>query len=147
MGPGSVRPVAVTEQMEEYLETIYRLEEEGRVARTGEVAKHLGVAPPSVTDMLQKLERAGLVVYEPYRGVNLTDKGRALGKRQLERHRVMQAFLQEVCDMDHQAAHEAACEMEHSIPTELNDWMEAYLEERLGHPFDVSRKVREQIEG
>ena len=43
--------------MQEYLETIYRLEEEGQVARTGEIAKHLHVAPPSVTDMLQKLEK------------------------------------------------------------------------------------------
>lgn len=135
-----------TEQMEEYLETIYRLEEEGRVARTGEVAKHLGVAPPSVTDMLQKLEKAGYVVYEPYRGVNLTESGRAIGRSQLEKHRVMQAFLQEVCGMDKQAAHDAACDMEHFIPRALNDWMEGYLETRLGHPFDTSRKVKDQIQ-
>lgn len=131
--------------MEEYLETIYRLEEQGKVARTGEVAKQLGVAPPSVTDMLQKLEKAGLVVYEPYRGVNLTDAGREVGKHQLERHRVMQAFLQEVCGMDHREAHDAACDMEHFIPQPLNDWMEAYLLDRLGKPFDVSRKVKDQI--
>ena len=138
--------MVLTEQMEEYLETIYRLEEEGRVARTGEVAKHLGVAPPSVTDMLQKLEKAGLVVYEPYKGVNLTDSGRAVGRAQLEKHRVMQAFLQEVCGMPHQEAHKAACDMEHFIPAPLNDWMAQYLEGELGRPFDTSRKVREQIE-
>ena len=136
-----------TEQMEEYLETIYRLEEEGRVARTGEVAKHLGVAPPSVTDMLQKLEKAGYVVYEPYRGVELTPAGREIGRGQLEKHRVMQAFLQEVCGMAKQQAHEAACDMEHFIPAELNDWMEAFLAKRLGHPFDTTRKVKEQIAG
>ena len=63
----------VSEQMQEYLETIYRLEEEGSVARTGEIAKHLKVMPPSVTDMVQKLEKAGYVTYEPYRGVQLTE--------------------------------------------------------------------------
>lgn len=135
----------VTEQMEEYLETIYRLEEAGEVARTGEVARQLGVAPPSVTDMLQRLERAGLVVYEPYRGVNLTERGRAVGRAVLGRHRVMQAFLQEVCGMPHAEAHEAACDMEHSIPKELDAWMAAYLEQRLGRPFDKARKVRDQI--
>lgn len=137
----------VTEQMEEYLETIYRIEADGEVARTGAIADHLGVGAPSVTDMLQRLERAGFVVYEPYRGVQLTDEGRAIGRRQLEKHRVMQAFLQEVVGMPHATAHEAACAMEHTIPPELDAWMASFLEERLGHPFDVERKVKEQIEG
>lgn len=135
----------VTEQMEEYLETVYRLEEEEAVARTGRIAKELGVAPPSVTDMLQKLEKGGLVVYEPYRGVNLTEKGREVGRRILGRHRVMQAFLQEVCGMDHWEAHEASCDMEHFIPKQLDDWMAQYLEERLGRPIDRTRKVKDQI--
>ncbi len=136
---------AVTEQMEEYLETIYRMEEAGKVARTGEVARQLGVAPPSVTDMLQKLEKAGMVVYEPYKGVNLTDSGRVVGRRQLEKHRVMQAFLQEICGMTKDAAHDAACDMEHSIPDALDSWMRSFLEERIGRPFDTTRKVKEQI--
>jgi DtxR family transcriptional regulator, Mn-dependent transcriptional regulator len=131
--------------MEEYLETIYRLEEEGAIARTGEIARHLGVAPPSVTDMLQKLEKAGHIEYEPYKGAVLTPSGREIGRRQLEKHRIMQAFLQEVCGMGHKEAHEAACDMEHTIPPQLEGWMASYLTERLGRPFDTSRKVRDQI--
>ena len=137
--------MAPTEQMQEYLETIYRLEEAGQVARTGEIAKQLGVNPPAVTDMLQKLEKAELVQYEPYKGVQLTEAGREVGRTQLERHRVMQAFLQQVCGMDHQAAHDAACDMEHFIPVELDAWMAEYLERELGQPFDRARKVKEQI--
>jgi DtxR family Mn-dependent transcriptional regulator len=135
----------VSEQMQEYLETIYRLEEAGEPARTGEIARHLKVAPPSVTDMIQKLEKAGHVTYEPYKGVVLTASGRAVGKRTLEKHRIMQAFLQEVCGMDHREAHEAACDMEHTLPEELERWCEGFLNERLGHKFDTSRKVKEQI--
>jgi len=131
--------------MQEYLETIYRLEEDRLPAKTGEVAKHLAVAPASVTDMLQRLERAGLVTYEPYKGAVLTDEGRRLARQVLARHRIMQAFLQEVCGMEHREAHDAACDMEHTIPKPLHDWMEAYLEERLGRKFDTNRKVREQI--
>lgn len=131
--------------MEEYIETIYRLELDDKAARTGEVARELGVAPPSVTDMLQKLEKAGYVTYEPYKGVHLTDSGRAVGKRVLGRHRIMQAFLQEVCGMEHGPAHEAACDMEHSIPRELDAWMAAYLEKTMGRPFDRNRKVKEQV--
>ncbi|MES2155967.1 MAG: metal-dependent transcriptional regulator [bacterium] len=135
-----------SEQMQEYLETIYRLEEEGKVARTGDIAGHLGVAPPSVTDMLQKLQKAGFVDYEPYKGVVLTAAGRRVGRSILASHRVMQAFLQEVCGMDHRAAHEAACDMEHTIPAQLEAWMAAYLEQRLGHAFNTDRKVKEQID-
>lgn len=135
----------LSEQMEEYIETIYRLEVDERTARTGQVAKELGVAPPSVTDMLQKLEKAGFVTYEPYKGVQLTEAGREIGERVLGRHRVMQAFLQEVCGMDHRAAHEAACDMEHSIPKELDAWMAAYLEKEMGRPFDRHRKVKDQV--
>jgi DtxR family Mn-dependent transcriptional regulator len=135
----------VSDQMQEYLETIYRLEEDGQSARTGEIARHLHVAPPSVTDMLQKLEKAGLVQYEPYKGVNLTDAGRRVGRRQLEKHRIMQAFLQEVCGMDHKAAHQAACDMEHTLPPALEAWCTQYLKDRLGHAFDTTRKVRDQI--
>ncbi len=131
--------------MQEYLETLYRLEQTSVVARTGEIAKELGVAPPSVTDMIQRLEKAGFVDYEPYKGVALTPEGRDIGRRQLEKHRVMQAFLQEVCGMDHAEAHEASCAMEHTMPKALEDWMASYLEERLGKPFDTTRKVKEQI--
>jgi DtxR family transcriptional regulator, Mn-dependent transcriptional regulator len=135
----------VSEQMQEYLETIYRLEEDGQPARTGEVARQLEVAPASVTDMLQRLERSGLVTYEPYKGAVLTDEGRSLARQVLARHRIMQAFLQEVCGMPHREAHEAACDMEHTIPKPLHDWMSAFLEERLGRKFDTDRKVRDQI--
>lgn len=134
-----------SEQMEEYLETIYRLEVEGKVARTGEIAHHLDVAPPSVTDMVQKLEKAGFVKYEPYRGAVLTEPGRTLARQILSRHRIMQAFLQEVCGMPHREAHDAACAMEHTIPPALEAWMAEHLKQRLGRPFDVTRKVKEQI--
>ncbi|MGB0651776.1 MAG: metal-dependent transcriptional regulator [Thermoplasmatota archaeon] len=137
--------MAATEQMEEYLETIYRLEEQGSVARTGEIAAQLGVAPPSVTDMVQKLEKAGFVEYEPYRGVHLTETGRAVGQKILGRHRVMQVFLQEVCGMDHAEAHEAACGMEHWIPDALHDWMDGFLTERRGVAVDQEKRVADQV--
>ncbi len=138
---------AASEQMQEYIETIYRLEEAGEPARTGEIAKQLGVAPPSVTDMLQKLEKAAYVTYEPYKGAVLTDSGRRMARSIMSRHRIMQAFLQEVCGMGHREAHDAACDMEHAVPPALEKWMTAYLEKERGVPFDVTRKVKEQIKG
>lgn len=131
--------------MEEYLETIFRLEQTGTAAKTGTIAKQLDVAPPSVTDMIQRLEKSDYVTYEPYKGVRLTDAGREIGRRQLEKHRVMQAFLQTVCGMAHAEAHEAACDMEHTIPEPLEAWMAQYLQDAHGLSLDTARKVGEQV--
>ena len=144
---GSVKDSGVTEQMQEYLETIYRLEEAGEVARTGEIARHLELSPPSVTDMLQRLEKAGMVRYEPYKGVVLTEAGRSVGRRQLEKHRIMQAFLQHACGMEHREAHDAACDMEHTLPPQLEAWCAKYLEREMGQAFDTRRKVKDQMGG
>ena len=62
-----------TSNIEEYLQTLYTLEEEGEPATTTEVARRLGFAPPSVTEMLTRLAKEGYVLHEPYRGVTLTD--------------------------------------------------------------------------
>ena len=80
-----------------------------------------------------------------HEGLDVLPPSRRLGRRQLEKHRIMQAFLQEVCGMPHRAAHDAACDMEHTLPKELEEWCAAYLAKQLGHPFDVTRKVKEQI--
>ena len=52
--------------IEEYIETICVLEQRNGRAQTGMIATHLGVKPPSITEMLQKLERQGLIHYESY---------------------------------------------------------------------------------
>jgi DtxR family Mn-dependent transcriptional regulator len=95
--------------------------------------------------MILKLEKAGHVEYEPYKGVVLTPSGREVGKRTLEKHRIMQAFLQEVCGMGHHEAHEAACDMEHTLPPQLEEWCMQFLAKKLGKPFDTTRKVKDQI--
>ena len=53
---------------EEYIETVFMLEKKGGKAQTGQIAEHMDVKPPSVTEMLGKLQAEGLVQYEPYIG-------------------------------------------------------------------------------
>lgn len=108
----------ITESIEEYLEAIYRLCEQGGAATTTNVAKELKVAPASVTQMLKKLAKQRYLKYTPYRGVTLTSKGEKIGKEILRKHRVMEKFLGTL-GLPKSRVHKDACELEHHIPDDL----------------------------
>jgi DtxR family Mn-dependent transcriptional regulator len=63
-----------SESVEEYLEAIYSFNEKGERAKNQQLSERLRVSPPSVTQMIQRLAREGLVDYEPYNGAALTGK-------------------------------------------------------------------------
>ncbi len=83
----------LTASMEDYLEMIYRLSQENGYTRVNELADSLNVQPPSVTNMIQKLNKKNLLDYEKYGMIHLTDKGEKLGKYFLERHNAVKEFL------------------------------------------------------
>ncbi|MBQ3685045.1 MAG: metal-dependent transcriptional regulator [Candidatus Methanomethylophilaceae archaeon] len=103
---------------EDYLINILRLTENGSVAKTTELASYMGVSPASVSEMIKVLSADGLVNYEKYRGVTLTDDGMTYARQIRKRHHVLETFLMEYLELDHQAAHEEACRMEHAISDE-----------------------------
>lgn len=78
---------------EDYIERIYQLVEEKGYARVIDIAALLDVRSPSVTRMVQKLARDGLLDYERYRGVVLTEAGLALGRAMRARHKSLEEFL------------------------------------------------------
>ncbi|WP_018923807.1 transcriptional regulator MntR [Salsuginibacillus kocurii] len=82
-----------TPSMEDYLERIYQLIEEKGYARVSDIAETLEVHPSSVTKMVQKLGRKEYLIYEKYRGLVLTPKGKKIGKRLVYRHELLEDFL------------------------------------------------------
>jgi Mn-dependent DtxR family transcriptional regulator len=82
-----------TPSMEDYIEQIYKLIEEKGYARVSDIAEALSVHPSSVTKMVQKLDKDGYLVYEKYRGLVLTSKGRKIGKRLVYRHELLEQML------------------------------------------------------
>ncbi|CAM4309525.1 transcriptional regulator MntR [Saccharibacillus endophyticus] len=82
-----------TPSMEDYLERIYLLIEEKGYARVSDIAEGLEVHPSSVTKMIQKLDKDEYLVYEKYRGLILTSKGKKIGKRLVDRHQLLEEFL------------------------------------------------------
>ncbi len=79
--------------VEDYVELIAALIEDGNEARQVDIAARLGVAQPTVAKMLARLACEGLVTRKPYRGVFLTDAGRKVAEESRVRHRTVEAFL------------------------------------------------------
>ncbi|ATJ89345.1 manganese transporter [Acetobacter senegalensis] len=79
--------------IEDYVELIADLLDEGQEARQVDLASHLGVSQPTVAKMLMRLADEGLVVRKPYRGIFLTETGRKMASTVRTRHRTVEAFL------------------------------------------------------
>ena len=79
--------------VEDYVELIAALIEDGNEARQVDIAARLGVAQPTVAKMLARLAAEGLVTRKPYRGVFLTEAGRDVAAQSRARHQTVEAFL------------------------------------------------------
>jgi Mn-dependent DtxR family transcriptional regulator len=79
--------------MEDYIEQIYKLIEDKGYARVSDIAEALSVHPSSVTKMVQKLDKDEYLVYEKYRGLILTPKGKKIGQRLVFRHELLEDLL------------------------------------------------------
>jgi DtxR family transcriptional regulator, Mn-dependent transcriptional regulator len=113
--------------MENYLEAIYNLDHEKRVVRVKDIAKRLGVKMPTVTNMLKTLNDRGLINYERYEFLELTDKGEGVGKEIDKRHRILRDFLTDILGIDFEKADEEACCMEHAIGPGTMDRLVAFM--------------------
>ncbi|MBI5754413.1 MarR family transcriptional regulator [Candidatus Peregrinibacteria bacterium] len=80
-------------EQEDYLETIYELTSKHDPVRISDIAKILKLSKPSVTQMMQRLEKDKCVVYKPYLPLQLTKKGKKIGKKVAERHKVLAEFF------------------------------------------------------
>ena len=99
-------PSGPTPRVEDYIEVVYELILEKGYARIIDIGGHLHVSSPTATKMVQKMADDGLVVYERYRGIALTDAGTELAKRLRERHGILTSFLRFLVVAD-STAHQA----------------------------------------
>ncbi|WP_458785210.1 metal-dependent transcriptional regulator [Vallitalea sediminicola] len=79
--------------MEDYLEMIYRICRDESYVRMNQLANNLNVRPSSSTKIVQKLSSIGLVNYEKYGLISLTEKGEKVGEFLYHRHIVLEKFL------------------------------------------------------
>lgn len=118
---------------ENYIKTIYHLQQQDGIVTTNELAAKLNAKPASITDMMKKLKSKKLVNYQPYQGFRLTTEGNKAALGVIRRHRLWEYFLAEKLKFKWDEVHEIAEDMEHVSSKILID----KLDEFLGFPkFD-----------
>ena len=115
-----------TELAEDYVEVILELIEEDGDARLSEVAQRMGVAHPTVSKSLKRLERNGLVKVLPYRSILLTKEGRLLAVACRRRHETVVKFLLSL-GLDRETAENDAEGIEHHVSPKTLKVMEKYI--------------------
>lgn len=130
-----------TATLEEYLEAIYKLGQNGAVRPT-QIAEATGVSGPTVTATLRRLEARDLVTRDTDGAVLLTAEGRSAALDIVRRHRVAERFLVDVLGLDADEAHEDACLLEHALSPRVLVALEDYLKNPEvcphGHPIPAS---------
>jgi DtxR family Mn-dependent transcriptional regulator len=129
------RSTPLTLQAEDYLKAIYELERQGgdaASAGTNDIAARLRVAAASVSGMVQRLARLGLVRTERYRGARLTAPGRSAALRLIRRHRIIESYLVTRLGFGWDDVHEEAERLEHAASDELIERMA----EVIGNPTE-----------
>lgn len=138
----------VTGPVEDYLKVIYELEKSGPAggrsgAGTSEIAERLDLAPASVSGMVRRLAEQGLLAYERYRGVRLTDAGKRAALRTLRRHRVIESYLTQALGYPWDRVHDEAERLEHAASEELIDRMADAIGEPAFDPHGAPIPTRE----
>ena len=131
--------------VDDYLKAIYHHTEwQDRKITPSQLAGELGLAPSSVTEMVQKLATQGLVTHRPYGPVTLTEDGRRRATGIIRRHRLIETWLVSEYGYGWDEVHDEAEVLEHTISERLLD----KIDERLGRPrFDPHGDAIPDAEG
>lgn len=125
-----MKDTGLSRSAEDYLKAVYALNERGEAAGTTELARALSVQPASVSGMIGRLAREGLLQHERYRGVRLTARGAREALRILRRHRIIESFLVRRLGYAWDEVHGEAERLEHAASDQLIDRMA----EAMDHP-------------
>ncbi len=120
----------LSEAVQDYLKTIYKLQEQGGVVSTSALAEAMEVTAASATGMVKKLAGLKLVRHNPYQGVVLSKAGQKMALEVIRHHRLLELYLAEALGYTWDKVHEEAERLEHAISEEF----EEKIFEALGQP-------------
>lgn len=116
----------MTTNREDYLKTIYILEEKNDRVTNKIIANHFDIAPSSVSEMLKKLQKEGYIYLEKT-NIFLTEKGKKKAEEILNIHRIWETFLVDFLNFEGEEIHQQAELLEHVTSKELFEKLNAYL--------------------
>lgn len=102
-----------TIEKENYLKTIYKMEEKGKSVTVTSLSQYFGVSKSTVSNMIKKLVYMDLVDTKPYKPILLTSSGREKATEIIHKHRLIELYLVEKMNFDLDEVHEIAEEVEH----------------------------------
>jgi len=135
--------------IEEYLETIGALEERESPVSTSSIAQNMGLSLASVSEMLRRLSKKGLVEHTPYGGASLTDEGRQRFLKLTRRHRLWEVFLNRYLGIGWEDVYNHACSLEHATSDLVTDKLDVFLDhpDVCPHGSPIPRRNLERPSG
>ena len=122
----------ISKSLEEYLKNIYILKQQGKEPRVTDIAMKMKCSKPSVNKSLKHLNEEGLINYEAYGQIKLTEEGMNLAKKILEAYDIVYVFLTEILELDQQSAEQEAQKMKAVMEDETLNKLAKYLHKELG---------------
>lgn len=129
--------MAITEAVENYLETILILSKKQPDVHAIDICSYLGYSRPTVSIVLKKMKEENLVAVDSDNHITLTEKGLDVAEHIYDRHKVLSAFFM-LLGVSHDNAVEDACKIEH----DLSDETYSLLKE---HYFDLAEKAQRRL--
>ena len=117
--------MAITEAVENYLETILILSQKQPDVHALDVCSYLGYSRPTVSIILKKMKEEGLVTVDGDNHIRLTDAGKSIAERVYDRHRTLTGFF-EMLGVNKDTAAEDACLVEHDLSDETFALLKAH---------------------
>lgn len=124
----------IPESYQRYLDEIYIIsrKKRGGWVSNKELSENLDVKPASVSGMLEKLEKQGLIDWKPRKSIRLTEKGKIIAKQLNETHELLRDFFIKVLEIpDEELVDNISCQIEHHITKKLQIKLKEFLSKYL----------------
>lgn len=109
---------ALTESLEDYLETIYILQQNSEDVRITDIARTMSISKPSVNRAVNSLKLENLLIHERYGRIKLTQSGKIAAEEVYSRHKILRDFFVKILKIDPITAEIDACRAEHVLSKE-----------------------------
>ena len=124
----------ITNIVEDYLATIYRVTSENQKSTTTIIADKMRVSRGTVTSMFKKLAKSELITHVLYKGVSLTATGEKIALEIIRHHRLIELYLQNSMGIPWDKVHEEADKLEHILSEEIEDRIDELLNNPTNDP-------------
>ena len=130
---------------EEYLQTIFWLQEAGLPMTGANVARAMQLSAPTVHEMIGRLERDGYITRAADKAIAFTDNGREHAEQIVRRHRLIERFLTDILEIPWDEVHEEAERLEHWMSPQVEAKMMAAIGDAKtcphGHPIQPGERI------